>query len=300
VDFGKVVLEILYCAYHAYPMEEIPEVITDILLNSELNDFKLENLFQYGSDELEGVNDFLDLLIQHLGSITGGLAEVLIKEAISLENDLVGSIDLAKTYAGTHPGIFLQLLIEGQDQSVEQLLELGMNALHLIDTKYLIRNEVALMTAEYASILGKDNVVRNCYVEAFRSKSSATDYLRALLHTEDLELTREILRKIFKEITINDNLYMHDLHRNCELAENKVTINTISMLEFFDGDFEQVLERRMNMKAALGWSGTFMKQGFALFTLLLFRGEQLRSGGWSMLESVKSYLDFSSKRYEKV
>ena len=299
VDFRKVVLEILYCAYHAYPMEDIPEFITNILSNSGLNDFKLENLFQYGSDELQGVNDFLDLLIQHLGSITGELADVLIKEAISLKNDPVGSIDLAKTYAGTHPGIFLQLLIEGQDQSVEQSLELGMNALHLIDTKYLIRNEVALMTAEYASILGKDDVVKNCYVEAFRSKCSATDYLRALLHTEDRGLTREILRKIFKEISVNDNLYMHDLHRNSELAENKVTINTISMLEFFDGDFEQVLERRMNMKAALGWSGTFMKQGFALFTLLLFRGEQLRSGGWSMLESIKSYLDFSSRRYEE-
>ncbi|MBF4694246.1 hypothetical protein [Fusibacter ferrireducens] len=298
VDYRKAVLEILYCAYHAYPMEDIPEVIFNILSNSGLSDFKLENLFQYGSAELNGVNEFLNLLIHHLGSITGRLAEVLIKEAISLKNDPVGSIDLAKAYAGTHPGIFLQLLIEGQDQSLEQLLDLGMNALHLIDSKYLIRNEVALMTAEYASILGKNNVAENCYVEAFRSKSSATDYLRALLHSEDLEKTRENLRRIFKGISVNDNLYMHELHRNSELVENKVTINTISMLEFFDGDFEQVLERRMNMKAALGWSGTFMKQGIALFTLLLFRGEQLQYGGRSMLELVKSYLDFSSRRYE--
>ncbi|MDF1618412.1 hypothetical protein [Petrocella sp. FN5] len=298
VNFKKTVLEILYCAYHTYPMEEIPKVIFKILSNSGIRDFKLENLFQFGSGELDGVKEFLDLLIQHLGSITGRLAEVLIKEVISQKNDPVGSIDLAKTYASTHPGIFLQLLIEGQDQSLEQLLDLGMNALHLINSKYLIRNEVALMTAEYASILGKDSVARNCYVEAFRSKSSATDYLRALLHSKDFKKTRETLSIIFKGISVNDNLYISELHMDSELAENKVTINTISMLEFFDGDFEQVLECRMNTKAALGWSGTFMKQGLALFTLLLFRGEQLQSGVRSMLESVKSYLDFSSKRYE--
>jgi len=116
-NFRKTVLEILYCSYHAYPIKERPEIIFMILSNSELIDIKLENLFQYGSEELAGINEFLNLLIQYLGSRTGRLTEVLIKEAISLKNDPVGSIAIAKTYADTHPGILLQLLIEGQEHS---------------------------------------------------------------------------------------------------------------------------------------------------------------------------------------
>ncbi len=297
-NFRKTVLEILYCSYHAYPMKERAEIIFMILSNSELIDIKLENLFQYGSEELEGINEFLNQLIQDLGSRTGRLAELLIKEAISLKNDPVGSIAIAKTYADTHPGILLQLLIEGQEQSAEQLLDLGVKALELIDIKYLIRNEVALVTAEYAWILGKDNVAENCYIEAFRSKSSATDYLRALLNSKDKGKVKDELKEILNELSVGNNPYMYEFHINAELAENNVTTNMISMLEFFAGEFEQVLNRRMNMKEALGWSGTFMKQGIALFTLLLYRGEQFQSGGRSMLESVKCYLDFSSQRYE--
>jgi len=298
VNSRKTVLEILFCSYHVYPMEERPEIIFIILSNYGLSDIKLEHIFQYGSEELEGVDEFLDVLIRYLGERTGRMAEELIKEAMALKNDPEVSINIAKTYAETHPGMLLQLLTDGQGRSSEHMLDLGMRALDLIDKKYLIRREVALITAVYASILGEDNKVESCYIEAFRSKTSATDYLRALLECEDRDKTRENLQEILNGILINNNSYRNDFYANSELAENKVTKETNSVLEFLNGEFEHVLNRRMNKKEALGWSGTFMKQGLALFILLLFRGEQLQSGGRSMLESAKFYLDFSSQAYE--
>jgi hypothetical protein len=298
VNSQKAVLEILYCSYHAHPMKERPEVIFIILSNYGLNDIKLEHIFQYGSEELEGVDEFLDILIRYLGERTGRMAEELIKEAMSLKNDPEVNIDIAKTYAKTHPAMLLQLLTDSQGRSSEQMLDLGMRALDLIDKKYLIRSEVALMTAVYASILGEDIKVETCYIEAFRSRTSPTDYLRALLECEDRVKTRENLQEILKGVLSNQNSYIHDLYVNSELAENKVTPDIISALEFLNGEFERVLNRRMNKKEALGWSGTFMKQGLALFILLLFQGEQLQFGGRSMLESARFHLDFSAQGYE--
>jgi hypothetical protein len=142
-------------------MEERPEIIFIILSNYGLSDIKLEHIFQYGSEELEGVDEFLDVLIRYLGERTGRMAEELIKEAMALKNDPEVSINIAKTYAETHPGMLLQLLTDGQGRSSEHMLDLGMRALDLIDKKYLIRREVALITAVYASILGEDNKVES-------------------------------------------------------------------------------------------------------------------------------------------
>ena len=57
-------------------------------------------------------------------------------------------------------------------------------------------------------------------------------------------------------------------------------------LEFLDGRFTQVSTKRMNKKEALGWTGTFMKEGFALFMLYLYQGKELTPGIKQMLRKL--------------
>lgn len=53
------------------------------------------------------------------------------------------------------------------------------------------------------------------------------------------------------------------------------------------------------MQAALGWSGSFMKEGFALFSLYLYEGTKLPLGMQRMKEIASSALRFTAEEYAK-
>lgn len=53
----------------------------------------------------------------------------------------------------------------------------------------------------------------------------------------------------------------------------------------------------MNEKEALGWSSAFMKQGIALFILLLYGARPLAPGGRAMVRTIVKHLDFSAEAY---
>lgn len=298
VDIRHTVMDVVYCAYQSYPVKKRSEIIFNILSNSKVRNIKLENIFQHGSYELNDTDEFLDDLIEYLGDEIGSLAEVLIKEALSLKNDLLGSIDYAVTYAGSHPSILLDILTEGQGQSKQEFLDLGLKALDLINSKYLIRNEIALIAAEHALSLGQSMIAESCYMEAFKSRCHGTDYLRALLNSIDKVKTRQALRDIYKGISVDDHSFLPNYSRRSELDVYQLNREMLSMLEFLDGNFDKVLDHGMNLEKALGWSGTFMKPGFALFTLLLYQDKQFDSGVKMMLESVRAFMDFSKQEYE--
>ena len=50
------------------------------------------------------------------------------------------------------------------------------------------------------------------------------------------------------------------------------------MLAFLCGEFQNIREKSMNIKDALGWSFTFMKCGLAAFLLLLLESDQMQIG----------------------
>ena len=74
---------------------------------------------------------------------------------------------------------------------------------------------------------------------------------------------------------------------------NSLRHNTYCMLLFFDGDYENVIRMGLSEKNALGWSSTFMKEGLALFLLLLYKGKSLPKGLEFMLKKVISGCDFN-------
>ena len=72
----------------------------------------------------------------------------------------------------------------------------------------------------------------------------------------------------------SDNFRMHVRgDSSCESEENRPDSNTVLLLRFLDGQFADVLDKGLNKSQALGWTGTFMKQGIALHMLYLYEGQ---------------------------
>lgn len=73
----------------------------------------------------------------------------------------------------------------------------------------------------------------------------------------------------------------------------------VLLLRFLDGQFADVLDQGLNQSQALGWTGTFMKQGIALYLLYLYEGQWHGKGMAAMAGIVKSAMKFSSEEYQK-
>ena len=61
----------------------------------------------------------------------------------------------------------------------------------------------------------------------------------------------------------------------------------------------EVLRKGVGEKSSLGWTGTFMKEGLALFLLYLHDGKELQQGSRSMLELTKHAFEFRLEEYKK-
>ena len=73
----------------------------------------------------------------------------------------------------------------------------------------------------------------------------------------------------------------------------------ILLLRFLDGQFADVLDKGLSKSEALGWSGTFMKQGIALYLLYLHDDQWSGKGITAMIGIVKDAMRFSAVEYQK-
>lgn len=286
MDLKSVALDTLYCMYCSCRMEDRPEALYDLIYNSGLRDLGMEDLMQHGSGELQDFETFLDQWIRFLSDKADVLSKQLFLEAVSLKDDAGFSVELARTSAGTHPELCLELLRQNQYSSEETWMEFGLDALNLIDRADPIRSEVALMTADRAVKRGKEDIAEMCYLESFRSSPQAVHYLRALLNSRDAGETRRKLDQIWEEAPKSGWKYYGDYDYG---------------VEFLTGNFRKVLtdKKGMNLQDALGWSGSFMKEGFALFSLYLYEGTDLLSGMKRMVETASFALEFTAENYRK-
>lgn len=297
-DLMQVVLDTAYCAYHAVPSHERPEVLYDVIANAETNDTTLEAIMQHGDEDLPDFPEFLTRWITYLGAIKSGDADRLILEAVGLLNDVSAAVRYAEEYAVSHPGLYLNILENETCTDADKMAAVGMEALNRIPKSYIMRSRVALKTAEYVIKADeKSSLLEECYFAAYESDTSALNYLRALLNGyETIEKRRE-LRKVF--MTIPESGIGG--WGSSERAENRPDQNMILLLRFLDGQFADVLAEGLNEPKALGWSGTFMKQGIALYLLTLYEGQWDGAGRGirEMAARVRSTMKFSPEEYEK-
>ena len=112
-DLKQVILDTVYCAYHAVTPERRPEALYWIIVNAKRDEITLEAIMQHGDEELPAFEDFLPLWITYLGDKTGHDADRLILEAVGLLNDVPLEVRYAEKYAAIHPGLYLNILENG-------------------------------------------------------------------------------------------------------------------------------------------------------------------------------------------
>jgi len=303
-DLKQVFLDTAYCAYHAVPLKERSEVLYGIIVNAGIDEITLEAIMQHGDEELPDFWNFLTLWIIYLGDKTGREADRFILEAVGLLNDVSMAVKYAEKYAAVHPGLYLNILEKRGYSNVNDMVSIGMEAMKIIPKKYIMRSRVALKTAEYIIEANKNPaLLEKCYFAAYESDTSALNYIRALLNGYETEKKKEELHGVFTMVSVCkcDNSYGMFVRDSAysERKENKPDRNMILILRFLDGQFADVLAEGLNKSEALGWSGTFMKQGIALYLLYLYEGLWSGKGIIAMADVVKAAMCFSADEYRK-
>ncbi len=303
-DLKQILLDVLYCAYHAEPLKKRPEVFYEIIVNAGNSEIALEEIMQHGEEELADFPDFLKLWIAYLGDKMGHDADRLIIEAVSLLNDTSVAADYAKRYVTVHPGLYLNLLDYEKAADANAMVSLGVEAMEMIPKNYVARSQAALKTAEYVIKANeKQSLLEQCYFIAYESDTSAVNYIRAVLNGYGTERKREELRKVLMSLSMNssrDPSRVFGGSNFCsERKENVPDRNEILILKFLDGQFAEVLTKGLNVQEALGWTGTFMKQGIALYLLYLYDGKRMDRGITAMAGIVKEAIGFSKEEYQK-
>lgn len=303
-DLMQVLLDTAYCTYHAVPLQKRSEALYVLIVNAKKAEIMLEAIMQHGDEELPDFQDFLILWIAYLGDKTGRDADRLIQEAVGLLNDVPAAIQYAEKYVVTHPGLYLNLLENGNYADANDMVSMGTEAMKIIPKKYIMRSRVALKTAEYIiEANASSSLLEKCYFAAYESDTSALNYLRVMLNGYGTEGKREELRKVFMELSIHKGGSSYSMFGSgrlySEREENKPDSNMILLLRFLDGQFTDVLAQGLNKSEALGWSGTFMKQGIALYLLYLHEGQWGGRGITAMAGIVKSAMSFSAEEYRK-
>lgn len=303
-DLKQVILDTAYCAYHAASPARRPEILYGIIVNAKEDAVTLEALMQHGEEELPAFEEFLPLWITYLGDKTGHDADRLILEAVGLVNDISLEAGYAEKYAAVHPGLYLNILENGKHMTADDMVSIGIKAMKTIPKKYVMRSKAALKTTEYViAANGERSLLEKCYFAAYESDTSALNFLRVLLNVSESGKIREELQKIYMKLSVNNDRESFSVsasgNASSERKENRPDSNMILLLQFLDGQFADVLAKGLNKSEALGWTGTFMKQGVALYLLYLYEGEWNGKGIAAMAEIVKSAMGFSAGEYRK-
>ena len=106
---------------------------------------------------------------------------------------------------------------------------IGSEALSAIDIMFTVRSSIALQTAESALRLGDTAFAGYCYTEAFRSDSTAVNYLRALLNSPDYKAALSELQ------TIASGFHEQDAE-SCQ-KKNALHDDTRRLIRFLNGEF---------------------------------------------------------------
>lgn len=299
--FEDVVRESLYLAYMGNELSHRPEQMYCMMHNYSSYRVTLEDIMQDGKQELPEFKEFLLLWIDYLGIRPGRDEQALLQEALAMLEDEEQLLEVARKFVKEHPEQYKHLLQRGlEGTSWEKMLQIGLEALDKIPVTYILRSEIALLTAEFANRLHDSTTAESCWLEAFRSDTSVVNYMRIRLLVKDWNHYRLQVKQIYEEIY--DRSKLESKEKSLDYYVNAQSLNslhykTYCVLLFFDGDYEKVIRLGLSEKNAVGWSTTFMKEGLALFLLLFYEGKTLSKGTDSMLRRVISENGFRADAF---
>lgn len=295
-DFRGFGLNALYSQYVIKTGEERVREMYRTLLYFCCVNLKIEQILQLGYDDLVGCGQFLNDWISFLGEINSKDSRKFIREAVKLSAGTDDILSAAEKYVKIHPGLYEELLIDGRDLSNEQLLEIGLDALGRIPVELVIRSRIALMTAEYAIKLNKPSVAEYCLIEAFRSDTTVTNYLRIVFNCENYSKLIPVMKEIYNGFSGNLNNVFTD--RNDDLCRNILRADMHCSLLLLGMEFERIFKFRKNMKDnnSKGEIAS-VKCPTPLLLIYFYAGEDMLPGIRAMCMKAVENIDFRPDKY---
>ena len=298
-DLHRFAIENLVATYHAKEMNKRSEAMFGAFSETEGERVSLEEVLQYGDNELDDWEAFLDNWVDYLGQQSGGLSERLLKEAIKLWDDPGKTLGAARKHYGAHPEIYEQLLLAYEENKEDGLLlDVGKEALGNIGIQYVVRSRIALLAAKAEERAKNQKERERMLVEAFRSDTNPTMYLLLISECHSYLAYKDEVRLIYNGFSDKKQRSIYHSFVQSGLAENHIDDMQYYTLLFFNGEFEKVVDEAMNVREALGWSSTYMKCGIALFLLALHEGEKFSSGCSKMLSLASGLIGFDTKPFQ--
>lgn len=185
-SFERVVRESLFLTYMGNELSDRAEELFCLMGNYQCYEVKLEDIMQIGNHDLPEFKEFLPLWIHYLAGKTGREVKKLLQEAQAMIEDEDQLLDTARKFVDKHPELYKQILENGfASKENERLFQIGMEALEKIPVSYVIRSEIALLTAGYACRMNESAASEYCWLEAFRSETSVVNYIKMRFMTQD-------------------------------------------------------------------------------------------------------------------
>ncbi len=238
----------------------------------------LEEILKCGGGESD-VQVFLPFWIEALQKKPSRRTGKLLEEAVSMIEDRESLLESASLAARTFPVIYRTILEKGiKGASDRKMLERGLRAVEEVPVEAEDRRDISLLTAEYALKAGSRERAEKCWLEAFRTSSSVTDYLRLRLLSASWEKYEDEVRHIYGL---------------CRDDEEKTA------LMFFDGRFDPVFAIMDNEEDDDKFAITppfFLNYGASLFLLLLTK-DRSGSGISTMTEWAVGNSSFTASDY---
>ena len=298
IDFERFVKELVLLTYlDTEGNNRISSIfrIAEALSNYGVTSRAIEKLRDY---DLPEYDHFLLDLLEYLGQSNNRSEQILLKTVAAQIKDKQALIPIASKYAVSHPEIFLTILKSGSGTLTDrEMMEVGTEALEKIPSDYKIRSEIALLTADHALKSGQMKTAEHCWLEAFRSDTSVTNYLRIRYNTNNWQMIENESRQI-----INDSA----LHRDCcdgsiqyEIyvpEKNTVLDSVMNSLMFFEGEFDKAFDGFIK-KNHLRYPEGYLSEGSSLFMLILYSGSLFDPAIESIVKRAETFCSFKTESY---
>ncbi len=279
-DMDTILREALYLIYMGESgIKRRAGAMVRVMDKFKHSSVSLEEILKCGGGESD-VQAFLPFWVEALQKKPSHRTGKLLEEAVSMTEDRESLLESASLAARTFPVIYRTILEKGiKGASDRKMLETGLRAVEEVPVEAEDRRDISLLTAEYALKAGDRESAEKCWLEAFRTSSSVTDYLRLRLLSVEWQKFEDEVRRI------------------CNAGERNDEQKYAKM--FFDGRFEEAFAAMDNEEVddSFGIAPPFfLNYGASLFLLLLAKD---RSGGGisAMTEWAVEKSSFTARDY---
>lgn len=300
-SLNQLVQESLYLTYMGNELSDRAEKLFCLMSNYDYFGINLEGIMQLGNQALPELKAFLPLWINYLSIQNNRRVQNLIQEALTLLDDDNLFLENARKYVDTHPELYKQLIEKGSKTfDEEKLIQIGREALDTISDNYIIRGDIALLTAEYACRMNDRAVSEYCWVEAFRSNTNVVNYMRLRFMAKDWRQYQnqilQILHDAYNRMKQKQR-EKYDHYDSNKQKENILRLTVYFSILFFEEDFDRVIKQGMNSESISDCFANFNEEGIRMFLLLLYKGIELSRGLDFMVTVATGTCDFSVKSY---